>query len=112
MIQLLLQKISRVVNFKKSVSIGDLVITNCKDHLLYAIVHDIRSSKSKKESGEWWDIDLYVLTFPPIKRTMTLSTKQMAGHERWEANGFEQIFVPIDLDAVDQKKPPLSLVKV
>ena len=111
MIQLLLHKMSKTVNFKESVTAGDLIITNCANHPLYAIVDDIKANKQKKEPGEWWDIDLYLLFIPPVKRTITLSTKQMAGKERWEVNGFEHAFAALDLSSIGSKKPQLRLVK-
>lgn len=111
MIQLLLDEISKTVRFKKSVTAGDLIITNCANRPLYAIVDDIRENKQKKESGKWWDIDLYLLFIPPIKTTITVSTKQLAGQERWEVDGFERVFVPLDLGSIGAQKPQLRLVK-
>ena len=49
MIQLLLHEMSKTVNFKESVTTGDLIITNCANHPLYAIVDDMRTNKQKKE---------------------------------------------------------------
>ena len=111
MIQSILHKMSRTVRFKESVTAGDLIITNCANHPLYAIVDDIRVNKRKKKPGEWWDIDLYLLFIPPIKRTITLSTKQMAGQERWAVDGFERVFIPLDLSSIGFKKAQLRLVK-
>jgi len=111
MIHLLVDRIRSRVAFKQTLNIGDLILTNCGEMPIYALVSDIRHNVDREAPGKWWDIDLILLFLPPIKRRVTLNTEQLAGREQWITNGSERVFVPLDLDSIGKRQPKLRLVK-
>ena len=111
MMNLLLNKMQQAVEFKEKLEIGDLILTNWGYYPIYAIVADIRVNAEIEELGEWWNIDLIFLFVPPVKRTITINTEQIAGREKWISGGLEHFLVPLNLRSVGRKKPFLRLIK-
>jgi hypothetical protein len=112
MLPLWLSRMQRDVKFKETLEKGDLIITNIENHPIYGIVMDVRAHPDKKDHGQWWDIDLIYLFVPPIKGTITVSTDQLAGREKWAEDEFERFIFAINLKSVgNRKKLGLKLVK-
>lgn len=112
MLPLWLSRMQRDVAFKETIETGDVIITNIEDHPIYGIVMDIRSNPDKEDSGQWWDIDLIYLFVPPIKGTITVSTEQLAGREKWTKNEYERFIFALDLKSIGHReKPQLKIIK-
>ncbi len=109
---LLLNKMQQAVEFKEKLEIGDLILTNWGYYPIYAIVADIRVNAEIEELGEWWNIDLIFLFVPPVKRTITINTEQIAGREKWILDGLEHFLVPLNLRSVGRKKPFLRFTNL
>ncbi len=82
--------LKKIVPFKDTVSIGDIVLIAAKkpQMLVYALVSDIVRDDTK--SDEWWHVSMHILSLPPRKVTWILRTEQMTGHEIFSMDGEER----------------------
>ena len=96
------------ISLKSTLEVGDIVIFNIGDLIIYAHVSDIERDKSKRD--EWWFVTFFMLTVPPKKLTWILRTEQMTGKEVFTMEGSERFFAPVDLSE-EPEKFPLKLVK-
>jgi len=86
----LVSDLKKIVPFKDSVEIGDIVLIAAKkpQMLVYALICDIVRDDTKKD--EWWHVSMHVLSLPPQKVTWTLRTEQMSGLEMFTMDGEER----------------------
>ena len=94
----LVSDLKKIVAFKDSVEIGDIVLLAAKkpQMLVYALVSDIVRDATKRD--EWWHVSMYVLTLPPRKVTWILRTDQMTGQETFTMDGEERFMKAVVFD--------------
>ena len=112
MFPMILSRMRRTVDFKKALGVGDIIITNITGYPAYCMVWDLRANDETEAPGEWWDIDLIFLFIPPVKHTVTVSTRQLTGEDKLLFDDTECFLVPLDLTSIgEQRKPLLKLIK-
>lgn len=86
----LVSDLKKIVPFKDTVDIGDIVLIAAKkpQMLVYALVSDIIRDDTKKD--DWWHISMHILSLPPQKVTWILRTEQMTGQEMFTMDGEER----------------------
>ncbi len=97
----LISELSRVVKFKDSTEIGDLILIVAKEPQImvsYALVTDITRDTSRK--NEWWHVTLILLSIPPQEMTWTLRMPQLTGLEVFTMGGEERFIKAVDLGAL------------
>jgi len=97
----LIAELTKVVQFKDSTDIGDLVLIVAKEPQVmvsYALVTDIERDDSRK--NEWWHVGMTLLSLPPQKITWTLRTPQFTGLEVFTMGGEERFVKAVDLGVV------------
>jgi len=101
----LVEELGRIVPFKETTDIGDLVLVVVKEPqmLVYALVNDIERDSSRK--AEWWHLHLTFLTVPPQETTWTLRTPQMTGMEIFTIGGEERFVKAVSFAPGLQKSP-------
>jgi hypothetical protein len=101
----IIAELSKVIRFKDSAVIGDIVLIVAKEPELmanYALITDIAPDPGRKKD-EWWAVGLTLLSIPPQEMVWTLRTPQLTGLEIFTMGG-EQRFVK----AVDFGMSPVS----
>ena len=93
----LVKELERLVPFKDTTDIGDLVLIVAKEPqmLVYALITDIVRDTSRK--AEWWHLSLTFLTVPPQEVTWTLRTPQMTGMEIFTMGGEERFVKAVNM---------------
>ena len=101
----LIAELKKIVPFKESTDIGDLVLIVAKEPqmLVYALVTDIERDATRKD--EWWHLSLTFLTVPPQETTWTLRTAQMTGLEVFTMGGEERFVKAVSLVPSIAKAP-------
>ncbi len=97
----LISELSRVVKFKDSTQIGDLILIVAKEPQImvsYALVTDITRDTSRK--NEWWHVTLILLSIPPQEMTWTLRMPQLTGQEVFTMGGEERFIKAVDLGTI------------
>ena len=116
MINIILDQISQTATFKKSLSVGDIVITNYapnnfQANPLYGRVEDISLVyEDDHVIKDLWEITFIAFFIPPILLKIRLSTNQMNGKEPWFKSGLERFFAPVEMIGFTDKTH-LRLVK-
>ncbi len=93
----LVSELKKIMPFKDSTDIGDLVLIVSKEPqmLAYALVTDIKRDSTRKD--EWWHVGFSFLTVPPQQATWTLRTPQMTGMEIFTMGGEERFVKGVEL---------------
>ena len=101
----LVSELRKIVPFKETTDIGDLVLIVAKEPqmLVYALVTDIARDTTRK--AEWWHLSLTFLSVPPQDVTWTLRTEQMSGQEIFTMGGEERFVQAVNL-APTLSRPP------
>lgn len=97
----LLAELKKIVKFKDSTDIGDLVLIVAKEpqiSVFYALVTDIERDTSRK--NEWWHVSLTLLSIPPQEITWTLRTPQFTGMEVFTMGGEERFVKAVDFGTI------------
>ena len=108
----ILAELKKVIKFKETTAVGDIILIGMQKGLSYGIVLDINPNVKR----EWWDVHFKLLVIPPVELTWILRTPQMCG-EIFTMNGEEQFMIAVEMDIPEkvQKKtggrPALSIVK-
>ncbi len=114
----LIQELKKIVTFKDTTDIGDLVLLVAKDPqmLVYALITGIEADNTRKD--EWWQVEMQVLSVPPHPLTWTLRLPQFTGQEIFTMGGEERFVQAVRLDTPVpappqpiKKKPGLRIVK-
>ena len=105
--------LKKLVSFKDSVEIGDIVLIAAKkpQMLVYGLVSDIIRDDTKRD--EWWHVSMHLLSLPPRKVTWTLRTEQMSGQEIFTMDGEQRFMKAVDIDTKEMgpKSDPESQSK-
>ena len=109
----ILAELKKIVKFKDSTDIGDLVLIVAKEpqvSAFYALVTDIERDTSRK--NEWWHVSLTLLSIPPQEITWTLRTPQFTGMEVFTMGGEERFVKAVDFGTIprhltEQERPEL-----
>ncbi|KAF0189046.1 MAG: hypothetical protein FD168_1265 [Desulfobulbaceae bacterium] len=97
----LITELTKVVKFKDSTDIGDLVLIVAKEPQVmvsYALVTSIERDDSRK--NEWWHVGMTLLSLPPQKITWTLRTPQLTGMEVFTMGGEQRFVKAVDLGII------------
>jgi len=97
----LIAELTKVVKFKDSTDIGDLVLIFAKEPQVmvsYALVTGIERDDSRK--NEWWHVEMTLLSLPPQKITWTLRTPQLTGMEVFTMGGEQRFVKAVDLGII------------
>lgn len=100
----LIAELKRVMHFKDSTDIGDMVLIVAKEPQIsasYALVTDIERDTSRK--NEWWHVSLTLLSVPPQEMVWTLRTPQLTGMEVFTMGGEERFIKAVDLGTTSQQ---------
>lgn len=104
----LIAELKKVVRFKDSTDVGDLVLIVAKEPQImasYALVTNIEPDTSRK--NEWWHVTLVLLSIPPQEMIWTLRTPQLTGMEVFTMGGEERFVKAVGLDDISlQERPP------
>lgn len=102
----LVQELKKIVRFKPTTEIGDLVLVVAKqpDSLVYALVTGFERDQGKRD--EWWHVSLQILSVPPQKVTWTLRTSQFTGQEIFTMGGEKRFVAAVDFDTEALVPPP------
>jgi hypothetical protein len=100
----LVNDLKRLVPFKDTISIGDIVLIAAKkpQMLVYAMVSDIVRDVTKRD--EWWEVSMHILSLPPRKVTWILRQEQMTGLEIFTMEGEQRFMKAVDFGA--KPSPP------
>lgn len=111
--QKIVEELKRVVVFKDTTDVGDIVLIASKEPqmLIYARVSEIERDTSRRD--EWWHVHLTMLTIPLQEMTWTLRTEQMTGQEIFTMGGEERFVKAVAFEATQQPstKPVPNTVK-
>ena len=100
----ILAELTKIVKFKDSTDIGDLVLIVAKEpqvSAFYALVTDIERDTSRK--NEWWHVSLTLLSIPPQEITWTLRTPQFTGMEVFTMGGEERFVKAVDFGTIPRQ---------
>ncbi len=105
----LITELKRIVDFKDTTSIGDIVLVVAKEPqmLIYAYVTNIQIDSSRKD--EWWTLDLTMLSIPQQNVSWTLRTPQMTGMEIFTMGGEERFIKAVELEGKKKSEPLKNL---
>lgn len=112
--QKIVDELRKIIRFKETTEIGDVVIVAAKNPqmLLYAHVSNIERDPSRKD--EWWQVSLDFLSIPLQKVVWTLRTEQMSGKEIFTMGGEERFVQAVDFkpSASPQPQPRAKKKKI
>ncbi len=102
----IVQELKKVVNFKSTTTIGDLVLVVAEEpaSMIYALVTGFERDEQKRD--EWWHVSLQILSVPPQKVTWTLRTPQFTGQEIFTMGGEKRFVAAVDFDREALVPPP------
>lgn len=108
----IVQELKKIVNFKSSTDIGDVVLVVAEEpnSMAYALVTGFEPDQSKRD--EWWHMSLQILSVPPQKVTWTLRTPQFTGQEIFTMGGEKRFVAAVDFDNKALVPPPTPKKKV
>jgi hypothetical protein len=95
-------ELRKMVPFKNTLNIDDIVIFVLPDMSVYGVVKKIERDNSKKI--DWWHVTFTILTIPIQRYTLTLRTEQMTGQETFTIDGKYHFFSAIDINTEDDKE--------
>ncbi len=104
----IIAELKKVLRFKDSTDVGDLVLIVAKEPQIsasYALVTDIERDASRK--NEWWHVGLTLLSLPPQKITWTLRIPQFTGMEVFTMGGEQRFVKAVDF-GVTPRQPSAS----
>ncbi len=101
--QKIVDELERVISFKDTTDIGDIVLIVAKEPqmLFYAHVNNITRDTSRKD--EWWHVHFTMLSIPQQKIEWTLRTAQITGQEIFTMGGEERFIKAIKFEGVGDK---------
>lgn len=108
----IIKELEQVVSFKKTTTIGDIVLIVAKEPqqvFMYAMVTDIERDSSRKD--EWWHVHMTILGLPMQHVTWTLRTAQMQGEEIFTMGGEERFIVAVETAAPESENKPAEKKK-
>jgi len=92
-------ELKKLVLFKDTTAVGDIVLLFSKDPqtLTYAMVTNIEPDKTRKEA--WWNVTMQVLAVPPREVVWTLRESQFTGQEVFSFGGIEHFMKAVRFES-------------